>query len=91
MPKGKVVCTLQPRMFDDLKKISKKCHIKHKKYGKGGHKNLSDHIEAYFSGVTHVTCRDPWFVHQPSSSPNIFYPCLPFDGEVGENRIPSMF
>ena len=43
----------------------KNVQIKHKKYGKGRHRNLLDRFEAYFSGVTHVAGRDLQFVRKP--------------------------
>ena len=48
-----------------IHEYEKNVQIMHKKYGKGGHRNLFDHFEAYFAGVTHVAGRDLKFFRQP--------------------------
>ena len=49
--------------------------MKHKKYGKGGHRNLSDLFETDFYDVIYITGWDLLFVLF-TSSPNIFYQSL---------------
>ena len=42
----RLLVALYIRLNYEIMNMKKK--IKHKKYGKGGHRNLSDHFEAYF-------------------------------------------